>query len=93
MPDQQVMQPIPISEHGHYSLSDDVRYVDLQPGPHEGKFRIRFSQGPATILDILVSAETLGLLARSLVPYVEQNTAEFQKVVSSEMRRPSKRPE
>jgi len=66
----------------HYSLPDDLRFQCLARSRGKEIIRIRFARGPATILDLPVSAETLAALARALVPLhgqVAEELADLQK--------------
>ena len=59
---------VSIDQPGLYCLSGDIRFAGLSRDPDTEKFRIRFSQGPAIILDMLMSGETLGDLIHALTP-------------------------
>jgi hypothetical protein len=66
----------------HYSLPDDLRFQCLARSRGKEIVRIRFSRGPATILDLPVSAETLAALAHALTPLhgnVAEELADLQK--------------
>jgi hypothetical protein len=91
MAQDQAPQPVSIDRPGQYKLKGDVRFVDLSRDQDTGRYRIRFSQGPATVLDILVSEGTLGDLSRALVPLLNP-PAEFPNQVHASMKAPPKRP-
>ena len=65
------------------SLPGDLRFQCLARSRGKEIIRIRFSRGPATALDIPVSAETLAELARALVPLhgkVPEELTDLQKI-------------
>ena len=62
---------MPIEGPGHHLLSGNPRYCGLVEIDAIGdlkQYRLQFCNGPATILDIVVTADVLGDMARSLVP-------------------------
>jgi len=67
----------------HYSLPGDLRFQCLARSRGKEIIRIRYSRGPATALDIPVSAGTLAELARALVPLhgkVPEELTDLQKI-------------
>ena len=53
---------------GRYNLPTDLRFISLVASQGTEIIRIRFSRGPATILDLPLSAATLADLVQFLCP-------------------------
>jgi hypothetical protein len=63
-----LQKPVLLSRPGPYRLPDGLRFVGLGRPQDKEIIRIRLSRGPATTLDIPVSAEALADLAHALCP-------------------------
>jgi hypothetical protein len=60
--------PVSISQPNRYYLPSDLRFAGLIRSRGTEIIRIRFSRGPATVLDLPVSAELLSDLVQALHP-------------------------